>query len=58
MKLLKEYGIITLGVAIVIFAFEFFFFPNQIASGGVSGLALVINNILGIEPGIIMVICM
>lgn len=57
MKLLKEYGIITLGVAIVIFAFEFFFFPNQIASGGVSGLALVINNILGIEPGIIMVIC-
>ncbi|MDK2828974.1 MAG: hypothetical protein PWP67_1789 [Clostridium butyricum] len=44
MKLLKEYGIITLGVAIVIFAFEFFFFPNQIASGGVSGLALVINS--------------
>ena len=57
MKLLKEYGIITLGVAIIIFAFEFFFFPNQIASGGVSGLALVINNILGIEPGIIMVVC-
>ena len=57
MKLLKEYGIITLGVAIVVFAFEFFFFPNQIASGGVSGLALVINNMLGIETGIVMVVC-
>lgn len=57
MKLLKEYGIITIGVAIVVFAFEFFFFPNQIASGGVSGLALVINNMLGIETGIVMVIC-
>lgn len=57
MKFLKEYGIITIGVAIIVFAFEFFFFPNQIASGGVSGLALVINKIIGIEPGIIMVVC-
>lgn len=57
MKKIKEYGIITLGVIIIVFAFEFFFFPNQIASGGVSGLALVINNMLGVEPGIIMIIC-
>lgn len=57
MKTLKEYGIITLGVLIVIFSFEFFFFPNEIACGGVSGLALVINNLLGIDTGIIMVIC-
>ena len=57
MKFLKEYGIITLGNILIIIAFEFFFFPNQIASGGVSGLALVINNMLGIEPGIVMVVC-
>lgn len=57
MKTLKEYGIITLGVIMVIFSFEFFFFPNNIACGGVSGLALVINNMLGIETGIIMVVC-
>lgn len=57
MKTLKEYGIITLGVLIIIFSFEFFFFPNGIACGGVSGLALVINNMLGIETGIVMVIC-
>lgn len=57
MKRLKEYGIITIGVALVIASFEFFFFPNKIASGGVSGLALAINNIFGIDTGIMMIIC-
>lgn len=55
MKKFKEYGIITIGVVLVIVAFEFFFFPNKIASGGVSGLALAVNNILGIDTGIMMV---
>ncbi|GAA0078190.1 YitT family protein [Clostridium sp. CTA-5] len=56
-KILKEYFIITIGIIIIILGFEFFFFPNNIACGGVSGLALVIHNILGIEPGIIMIVC-
>lgn len=57
MKKFKEYGIITLGVLIITMSFEFFFFPNNIASGGVSGLALVLNKLFGLEPGIIMFIC-
>ena len=56
MKILKEYGIITVGLILVLISFEFFFFPNKIASGGVSGLALVINNIMGIDTGIVMII--
>ncbi|OOM82581.1 hypothetical protein CLPUN_00650 [Clostridium puniceum] len=56
MKKLKEYGIITIGVILVLISFEFFFFPNKIASGGVSGLALVINNIIGVDTGIVMII--
>lgn len=56
MKILKEYGIITIGVILVLISFEFFFFPNKIASGGVSGLALVINNIFRIDTGIVMII--
>jgi len=56
MKILKEYGIITVGLILVLISFEFFFFPNKIASGGVSGLALVINNIIGIDTGIVMII--
>lgn len=57
MKKLKEYGIITLGLVLVIISFEFFFFPNNIASGGVSGLALVIHDLIGIESGTVMIIC-
>ena len=33
-----------------------FFFPNNIACGGVSGLALVIHDLFGIETGIVMII--
>lgn len=57
MKKFKEYGIITLGVLIITMSFEFFFFPNNIASGGVSGLALVLNKLFDLKPGIIMFIC-
>lgn len=57
MKKIKEYAIITIGIIIVAISLEFFFFPNNIASGGVSGLALVINKMLGINTGIIMNIC-
>ena len=56
-KILKEYGIITIGLILVLISFEFFFFPNKIASGGVSGLALVINNILGFDTGVVMILC-
>ena len=56
MKILKEYGIITIGVILVLISLEFFFFPNKIASGGVSGLALAMNNIFKIDTGIVMII--
>ena len=54
MKKVKEYVIITFGVLLVVASFIFFFFPNNIACGGVSGLALVLHDITGIESGIIM----
>lgn len=56
MKKIKEYGIITFGVILVAASFILFFFPNNIASGGVSGLALVIHDITGVESGSIMFI--
>lgn len=41
---IKEYGIITIGVLLVAIAIEYFFAPNDIAAGGVSGLAVVITH--------------
>lgn len=51
---IKEYVWITVAVAIVTFALEYFFFPNSIASGGISGLALVLNSVFNIEPSILI----
>lgn len=51
---IKEYIWITIAVAIITFALEYFFFPNAIASGGISGFALVLNSVFDIEPSIII----
>ncbi|NLL30689.1 MAG: YitT family protein [Clostridiales bacterium] len=56
MKRIKEYFLSTVGVAIVVIGLEYFHFPNGIASGGISGLALAINAFLPISPSIFMVI--
>lgn len=54
MNKLKEYILSTLGVALVTVALEYFFFPNGIAAGGVSGLALAINAIIDINPSVLV----
>lgn len=43
-KIIKEYLIVTVGVILVAFGLQYFYSPNDIAGGGLSGLALVINN--------------
>lgn len=43
-NLAKDYVLITLGVVLVAFGIQYFYAPNEIAGGGLSGLALVISN--------------
>ena len=57
MKKFKEYILITIGFLLTAIAFEYFFFSNSIASGGVSGLALIMKEIFNIDPGIVMILC-
>lgn len=52
----KEYFLVTLGVAIVAIGLEYFFFPLDIAAGGVSGLALAINQLININPSMLVLI--
>lgn len=47
MKKIREYALTTLGIVLTAIALEYFFFPNDIAAGGVSGIALVINRVTG-----------
>lgn len=43
---MKSYGIIALGCAIFALSFDWFFVPNQIGMGGLTGLAQIINVLL------------
>ena len=51
MQKIKEYLLITIGVALTAIALEYFFFPCDIAAGGVSGIGLVINKVFGLGKG-------
>ncbi|MVX62970.1 DUF2179 domain-containing protein [Clostridium chromiireducens] len=42
----KEYIVITLGIALVAFAIEYFQAPNNIAAGGVTGIAIILNAVI------------
>lgn len=57
MKKLREFFYITIGIILVSIGLEYFFFPNNIAAGGVSGFALVIQDAFNIEAGTVMWIC-
>ncbi len=45
-KIGREYLLITVGIVMVAYAMEYFFIPNNIAAGGVTGLAIIINYYL------------
>lgn len=48
-KLTKEYSIITVGVFILAFGLSSMYLPNDMAVGGLTGLALVVNKFI---PGL------
>ncbi|WP_298839342.1 YitT family protein [Clostridium sp.] len=53
--IIKEYVLITVGIALVALGLYFFLIPNNLAVGGVSGLAMVINQYMpGITIGSLM----
>ena len=43
---IKEYAIITFGIILVALSVEYFYAPNKIAAGGVTGAAIVINAVM------------
>lgn len=57
MKKFKEYMLITIGVILVSLSLELFLAPNNIAAGGVSGIAIIINHFVpSLQIGLLMLI--
>lgn len=51
----KEYVLITIGVIILAISIKFFLAPNKIAAGGITGIAIIINNFIPkLSVGILM----
>lgn len=49
MEKIREYLLTTIGIALTAIALEYFFFPSDIAAGGVSGIGLVVNKVTGLD---------
>lgn len=52
MRVIREYGGVLIGTAIVAAAFQLFLVPNQIAAGGISGLGIILFHLLRIPVGL------
>lgn len=53
---LRSYAVITVAAMIYALAFNFFYRPNDIAFGGVTGIAQMINRLFGTPPVGILII--
>lgn len=55
-EIFKEYVLIVIGCALYAVSFQFFMYPNDIISGGVTGIAMIINYITGWPVGVMIII--
>ena len=56
-EIIKEFALITIGIFLVAISVVYFFEPNNIAAGGITGLAIVINHyipFISIGPLVLM----
>ena len=48
-----EYFLVIFGAFIIAIGFNLFLFPNQVASGGVSGISIILNGLFGWNAGLV-----
>ncbi|WP_281890822.1 YitT family protein [Paenibacillus sp. YYML68] len=49
-SVLLEYILLCVGSLLIAVSFNMFFYPNQLASGGVTGLSIIVDRLFGIAP--------
>jgi uncharacterized membrane-anchored protein YitT (DUF2179 family) len=53
-KTVREYAFSSIGAVLTAIGLVSFLIPNNIACGGVSGIAIVLTNVIGVPVGILM----
>lgn len=56
LRMVRDYALLSIGAALLIYAFRTFMLPYGIAGGGIGGIALVINDWTGFPPGTAMLL--
>jgi len=51
---IMEYVYVVVGAAIIAIGFNVFLLPNQVASGGVSGISTILHGLFGWNPGFVL----
>ena len=54
--LLRKYILIVLGAAVYAVGFQFFCYPNAITTGGVVGMAMIINQLTNLPVGVLTIL--
>lgn len=55
-QLVRKYLFIAVGCAIYAVGFQFFCYPNAITTGGVVGMAMIINQLSGLPVGVLTIL--
>jgi uncharacterized membrane-anchored protein YitT (DUF2179 family) len=55
-RTLRDYVIITIGVICVAISVDLFLVPNNVVTGGVTGVAIILNDLLGTPVGLMSLI--
>lgn len=53
---LKRYLFLTIGAFLLAFAFNVFYSPHNLVTGGISGISIIVNNIFGVPTHIFITI--
>lgn len=56
LKRLVKYFFVLIGSAVYAVGFEFFMYPNSIVSGGVTGVAMIINYFTALPVGVLTIV--
>lgn len=56
LEIVRAYSLLTIGATMLALANDIFLIPNQVFSGGATGVALVINSFLGIPVGVVVLL--
>lgn len=52
-SIVTEYLFVIVGAAVIALGFNVFLFPNQVASGGVSGISTILHGLFGWNAGLV-----